>query len=289
MKFEGGRFARHRRFPWFAFNTLQRHRTRSQAQIFVRQNHDAGRLTAEELAAMLREGDASVARKMIRYGAKLRGTRAYWHARRNELTDMIRVKGSPHFFFTLSAADLQWPDLHQHMPPELPAEATAANEDATKRERRQRRLAVERNPHMAASYLDHRVQIFMKHYVGTMFPVKHSWYRYEWQERGSGHVHGFVWLKDAPNPDDINWAVSSVMAINLCEAERDNPSYVLRHDYTYMINPRKIKAEKGFDDCWQGGLVRRLYFGLLGIMLHYDYRQDYVVDYYEDYVGLSRD
>ncbi|KAF7293510.1 hypothetical protein MIND_01129200 [Mycena indigotica] len=75
----------------------------------------------------------------------------------------------------------------------------------------------------------------------------------------------------------------------LLEPERDNPSYVLRHDYTYMINPRKIKAEKGFDDCWQGGLVRRLYFGLLGIMLHYDYRQDYVVDYYEDYVGLSRD
>src|ERR1700761_5174213 len=45
----------------------------------------------------------------------------------------------------------------------------------------------------------------MKHYFGAVFPIKHFWYRYEWQERGSGHVHGFVWLKDAPNPDDINW------------------------------------------------------------------------------------
>lgn len=27
LKFRGGRFAQHKRFPWFAFNTLQRART----------------------------------------------------------------------------------------------------------------------------------------------------------------------------------------------------------------------------------------------------------------------
>ncbi|CAK5270706.1 unnamed protein product [Mycena citricolor] len=123
LRFEGGRFARHQRFPWFAFNTLQRHRVKSQAKIFVKQNHDAGRMTSEELKALLEEGDQSIARKMIRYGTKLRGTRAFWHSRRNELTDMIRVKGSPHLFFTLSAADLQWPDLHHHMPKETDAPA----------------------------------------------------------------------------------------------------------------------------------------------------------------------
>jgi hypothetical protein len=32
------------------------------------------------------------------------------------LTDTIRAGTSPHAFFTLSAADLQWPDLHRHMP-----------------------------------------------------------------------------------------------------------------------------------------------------------------------------
>ncbi|KAJ7151287.1 hypothetical protein C8R43DRAFT_836878, partial [Mycena crocata] len=36
MRYQGGRFARHRRFPWFAFNTLQRQRTHSQAKIFER-------------------------------------------------------------------------------------------------------------------------------------------------------------------------------------------------------------------------------------------------------------
>jgi hypothetical protein len=200
MKFEGGHFARHRRFPWFAFNTLQRQRTHSQAKIFLKQNHEAGRMTTEELKALLEEGDHSIARKMIRYGAKLRGTRAYWHARQNELIDMIRVKGSPHFFFTLSAADLQWPDLRRFMPQEIPVP-----EDDSAAARRQRRLALERNPHIAASYLDQRVQIFMKHIIGAIFEVKHFWYRYESQERGSGHVHGFVWLKNAPNVEEIDW------------------------------------------------------------------------------------
>ena len=65
---------------------------------------------------MLEEGDHQLVSKMMRYGAKIRGTRAYWLARRHELMDMIRTGKSPHAFFTLSAADLQWPDLHQHMP-----------------------------------------------------------------------------------------------------------------------------------------------------------------------------
>jgi hypothetical protein len=95
---------------------LQQNRTRSLSKIFVKQQHDAARLTADNIQAMLAESDQHIANKMIRYGSKLRGTRAYWLAHRQELMDMIRKKGSPDVFFTLSAADLQWPDLHQHMP-----------------------------------------------------------------------------------------------------------------------------------------------------------------------------
>lgn len=200
LKFHDGRFARHRRWPWFAFNTLQRQRSYSQARIFVKQKQDAAQLSAADIAAMLAEGDESLVRNMIRYGANLRGTRAYWSARRQEVTDMIRVLGSPHVFFTLSAADLQWPDLHKHMPPEC--EVPAGDDQAA---RRQRRLALINNPHLAAAYLDLRAQLFLKHVLCPLLGVKHFWFRYEWQERGSGHIHGFLWLKDAPNPDDINW------------------------------------------------------------------------------------
>ena len=72
----------------------------------MKQQHDARRLTAEDIQAMLAENDQHIANQMIRYGANLRGTRAYWLTRRHELMDMIRKKGSPHVFFTLIAADL---------------------------------------------------------------------------------------------------------------------------------------------------------------------------------------
>jgi hypothetical protein len=154
LLYEDERFARHRRFPWFMFNTLQRHRTLSQSRIFVRQNHDACRMTVTEIQQLLNDGDTSLAHNRIRYGAGLRGTRAYWLARRRELLDMIRIRGSAQPFFTLSAADLQWEDLHHHMPMEV----TQAEDPTGKR---QRRTALNNNPHIAAAYLDERVHIFM--------------------------------------------------------------------------------------------------------------------------------
>lgn len=116
LRFQGGRFAQHRRFPWFSFNTLQRSRARSQSKIFIKQQHDAARLTAEDIQVMMAESDQKLASTMIRYGQHLRGTRAYWLARQHEVMDMTRDLNSPHLFFTLSAADLQWADLHKHMP-----------------------------------------------------------------------------------------------------------------------------------------------------------------------------
>ena len=29
--------------------------------------------------------------------------------------------------------------------------------------------------------------------------------RYEWHHRGSTHVHGFIWLENAPNMDTLDW------------------------------------------------------------------------------------
>lgn len=163
MRFDDDRFARHRRFPWFAFNTLQRHRTHSQARVFVKQHHNAAGLTAADIQTMLGEGDDLIAKQMIKFGGALRGTRAYWLARRYELLDAIQVMGCPSAFITLSAADLQWTDLHGHMPSEIPV---PPGDDRAARQ--QRRLALNRNPHIAATYLDKRAQLFFKHVLGPI-------------------------------------------------------------------------------------------------------------------------
>lgn len=157
-------------------------------------------MTAADIQALLAEGDEQIVNKMMNYGATLRGTRAYWLARRHELADALQIQGCPAVFWTLSAADLQWPDLHRHMPQEIDVPP-----DDERAARRQRRLALNRNPHLAAEYLDLRVQLFLKEVMAPLFGVKHFWYRYEWQDRGSGHVHGFFWLNNAPDMDKIDW------------------------------------------------------------------------------------
>ena len=48
-------------------------------------------------------------------------------------------------------------------------------------------------------------QVYFQHFLVPLLGVEHFWHRYEWQERGSGHIHVFLWLKDAPNPDDIDF------------------------------------------------------------------------------------
>ena len=153
---------------------------------------------------------------MMHYGAKIWGTRAYWLACWHGLLDMIRVKGCPHLFFMLSAADLQWPDLHWHMP-DIGIEVAAGDDHAAWRKQQ---LALQQNPHITSSYLDERVKLFMKLVICYYFKVKEFWYRYKWQQHGSGHVHGFLWLKDAPDPDDIDWNLTK-NHIELLPADQD--------------------------------------------------------------------
>lgn len=85
-------------------------------------------------------------------------------------------------------------------PPEEPADTPAGA-------RRQRRAALNNNPHIAAAYLDERIKAYLKQFLGPLLDVVDFWYRYEWQERGSGHIHGFLWIRHAPNPEAIDWSL----------------------------------------------------------------------------------
>ena len=40
------------------------------------------------------------------------GTPSYWHSFRNELYARIEQKGNFHIFFTLSAAEMRWPEVY---------------------------------------------------------------------------------------------------------------------------------------------------------------------------------
>eukprot|EP01018_Ginkgo_biloba_P016121 Gb_08820 [translate_table: standard] len=118
---------------------------------------------------------------------------AEWLQPRN----MIHQIGCPTIFFTLSAADMQWPNLHQLMPGTPPRDAVAA--------RKWHCNNVIQHPHIVAKYMHLHHTIFREEILTKFHGAIEFWSRYEWQHRGSSHVHGFLWLNGAPDMDKLDW------------------------------------------------------------------------------------
>ena len=53
-----------------------------------------------------------IGERVTRFGSSLCGTCSYWNKSRVELTNMIDQQGTPTLFFTLSADDTKWLNLH---------------------------------------------------------------------------------------------------------------------------------------------------------------------------------
>jgi hypothetical protein len=106
---------------------------------------------------MLEAGDAqALAQRVSHSGAKLPGSKPFWQNAQRELIAQIRSPDTrtPQVFFTCSSADIQWPDMHQHMPNHNPDEAENANSYRT------RMNDLNNNPAIAAYYFQKRWEVF---------------------------------------------------------------------------------------------------------------------------------
>ncbi|KAF5711868.1 ATP-dependent DNA helicase PIF1 [Fusarium mundagurra] len=196
MKFHDGRFARHPRFPYVAFNTLMRQQVNQRSSFFIKKD---GRRTEVDIAQLRTAFDSdtpeakSLLNSIIRYSGSLRGTRPFWGGRRHQLEAYVHGLGCPGIFLTFSAADLHWESLQRHMP-RYEEWQNADNHSKVAIARKN----LKENPHIAAHHFHMRFTSFLKHVIKPKFNVTESWFRYEWQARGSTHSHGLFWIKDAP-------------------------------------------------------------------------------------------
>jgi hypothetical protein len=100
---------------------------------------------------MISNGDNQIADQIMRYGEGLRGSRQFWMARRYELSDMVKQMGHQGLiFFTFSAADFHWPELHQLMPDD--------GEDSDFAKRRMKNIVD--NPHVVSWFFDKCFETF---------------------------------------------------------------------------------------------------------------------------------
>jgi hypothetical protein len=187
LRYHDPRFAIHPRFRFFALNLIFRHRAMGRGKFLFSRDVGNHNMTVAQLRAALHEKSGHIlSSKIVRCLQTVRGTRPYWHMEGGKLRDMITQIGTPTLFYTLSMADLSWPDLHRLMP-ENPFAPGISNGESYRI--RSRNLA--NNPHIVSVYLS----IKHKHLRDTIFHhldvtsedrVMDVWYRVEWQARGSG-------------------------------------------------------------------------------------------------------
>jgi hypothetical protein len=84
--------------------------------------------------------------------SNLRGTKAFWHARANELRDMVEQLGLPTIFLTLSCADGHWDELFRLL---------TGKDDVTSLTETERRKLIQDNPQTVDSFFDYRIRSFI--------------------------------------------------------------------------------------------------------------------------------
>ncbi|KAF6834321.1 mitochondrial dna helicase [Colletotrichum plurivorum] len=198
IKWKDGRFARHPRFRFVAFNTMMRRKAAGRSVYFAKHT---GRqeLTVEDLRSAFAEDtpeSKALLNSVVRFADVLKGTRTYWQTKRNHLEACVYTLGCPAVFLTFSAADYHWFHLMKHMPRfEQWKNSTPIQ---------QIQIAWENlrdNPHIAAHLFVRRSQLFRQEVLAKKYCIVDYWDRCEFQGRGSTHNHGLYWIKDAPSLD----------------------------------------------------------------------------------------
>ena len=191
-------FAEHDRWMYWAQNTDERHRFNSQKNVYLDKSPDHANLSLEEINKMVRQKNYDSLQQitgwMQMYSSNILGSDGYFAKKRKDLEALMQQGGLLTFWFTFSAADNHWKDLHQ-LNGSQPEDGTWTEE----RKAKHRRKFVRENPHIVDSYFMVRIQSLLKSFLGPNCLDHHwFWFRIEYQTWGSPHAHGCCRLRSDP-------------------------------------------------------------------------------------------
>ena len=132
---------------------------------------------------------------------QLRNSPAYLEKRKKDIFAMIRQLSLPTWFVSLSAADTRWNDLLK-MLAKLNNAIEYSDKDVEALTWQEKTRLVQKDPVTCSRYFDHRVQEFLntvlKSEIEPIGKVLDFFYRVEFQQRGSPHIHMLIWIENAP-------------------------------------------------------------------------------------------
>ena len=193
------RFSQDTDFIFVAQQSLERHRFENQISISCQRGVSVS--GKEELKS----------NKAIDVFKDIPGTPSYWKKVRNDLFARMEQLGQFHFFFTLSCAEMKWPEATTsilHTLGHKISYETGWEEDETKikidntplpqykeKEIRNKTAFFKKHFLLITRIFDNRVKAFIK-LLNSTGKVDNYTYRIEFQMRGMPHLHGVFWLKE---------------------------------------------------------------------------------------------
>ena len=148
--------------------------------------------------------------KAYSFMKNIRGSPPYYQHTFYDLLAMIRQLGTPTWFFTLSAADLKWPDMIQTIARQYGVQYT--DDEVAALSFGEKSNWLNRNPVTAARHFHYGLNVFFQDFLKStakpLSEIADYAIRIEFQARGSPHAHCIIWVKDAPefgvdNDDDV--------------------------------------------------------------------------------------
>ena len=208
-----GRFAKDIEYLLAAQYVVESKQVRDDSYIALRQTRgmmfQGKRVTAgllrqsKNLNAMMRNDSA------IKFLKNVRGSPAYWQRVLYDVMAMVRQLGIPTWFLTLSAADMQWPEIIQSIARQYGKNFT--DEDVAVMSWDEKCNWLRKNSVTAARQFQYRLDTFFNDFLCSNAKpsgeIVDYFIRIEFQARGSPHAHTIIWVKDAPkinvNPDEV--------------------------------------------------------------------------------------
>jgi hypothetical protein len=169
-------FGEHCVAPFYSFDIKARQILLGQSGVFMKQAGDFP-TTIQELRQSLQDpaSKTKILKQMGKYAGNLPGTPGFWQSRKDELLSLCE-QSPPQIWFTLSAADMFWWDLQNILP--------AGSKSYM-------------FPHLVDGYVAMKMDAYVKAIWG--FRAEWTWYRLEYQSRGTVHLHGCVRLRNIPD------------------------------------------------------------------------------------------
>jgi len=156
----------------------------------------------------------------------LRGSPPYFERCKKDLFAMIRQLGKPTWFCSFSAAETRWTHLLQ-MLGRLVDKKTYTDNEIQGMTWQKKSDLIKSDPVTCARNFEHMVQLFLRDILKSALKpigeIVDFFYRVEFQQRGSPHIHSLFWVKDAPqygknSNDDIVKFVDRYVA---CKADSE--------------------------------------------------------------------